>query len=234
MSTQQHRTDRLQTVTPKPRRRPIWLPAVAMAGLLVAGVVGWGVLQDLRSGPDHPVPAHASADGTGLVDGDGQVHVEIWLDLHCPACREFAREMAPELDRLVADGVITRTYRPVVEGRTAGASFATRASASTACAADLHSHPAYLRHLLTTSLDPDGAGLSDDDLIRVGGEVGMIDPTFARCVRDQQYQDWTARVTGQAARDGVTGTPAVRVDGAMVAPVAAEVTSVIRAAAEGS
>jgi hypothetical protein len=61
-----------------------------------------------------------------------------------------------------------------------------------------------------TSPREGGAGLSDDELIRIGGTVGLAGP-FAECVRDGKYRQWTDHVTEAASRRGVTGTPTIYV-----------------------
>ena len=75
------------------------------------------------------------------------------------------------------------------------------------------------------------AGLSDDQLIDLGGPVGLNAPSFAQCVRSQRYADWVANVDDQAARRGVTATPTVYVNGAPLgSPTPETLTAAINAA----
>ena len=44
----------------------------------------------------------------------------------------------------------------------------------------------------------------------------MTGNTFAQCVLDNKYADFVSRLTDQASRDGIVGTPTVLVDGTQV------------------
>ena len=62
-----------------------------------------------------------------------------------------------------------------------------------------------------------GPGLSDDQLIDIGGNVGLIAPSFAQCVRRRPVR----RLGGPRQHRGrpsaaSTGTPTVFVDGKQV------------------
>ncbi len=51
------------------------------------------------------------------------------------------------------------------------------------------------------------AGLSDDELIRLGTDSGADGEDYARCVRELRYQPWTRQVTDEASKRGITPTP---------------------------
>lgn len=217
-----------------PTRRPGWLVAAALAAVLVAGVAGWA-LRTGETAPGIDRPAHTTDDGSGLVDGDGPVTVEIRFALGCAGCPDLA-ELARALDRPVAHGTVTRIYRPVVNDRKL-----VPAAATVGCAADQHTHPAYLAELLAepagqaTRREPaPGAEAAPgaepapgaDRLIYLAGAAGLIDPAFAGCVRAGQYRSWARGLTGSA------GPPLVRVDRAVVEAQPDVVLSAVQAAAE--
>ncbi|HEY8473715.1 MAG TPA: thioredoxin domain-containing protein [Natronosporangium sp.] len=208
--------------------------AAAVVALVLAGLLGWLVYQSQRGG-DVPTPAHASADGTGLVDGAGPVTVEVWLDPHCPHCRTFEEQAGPTLDQLVTDGAITRIYHPVAFlDRFSTTKYSTRAAASIGCAADEGAHVPYLETLLAAQPPAGGPGLSDAELVEVGVSAGTAGPGFAGCVTDGRYRDWIERATAAAAEADVTGTPTVRVNGTDVTPAGDAIVAAVRAAGAGA
>jgi protein-disulfide isomerase len=216
------------------RQRQLWISAIAVAALLLAGLTGWGIYRSQQP-VDYAVPASTTADEVGLVDGTGDVVVEIWLDFHCPACRTFEEESAATLDALVADGTITRIYYPVsFLDRASTTRFSTRSAASAGCAADGGAHPSYVQALLAAQPPQNGPALDNDTLIAIGASVGLEEPAFAQCVRDQEYRDWTRHATDQAARAGVTRTPTVRVNGDEVPPITSAVVDAVERAAAGA
>lgn len=217
------------------RPRPVgWISVLAVVALLAAGLIGWAIYSGQRT-DDVATPASATADGSGLVDGTGPVTVEIWLDLHCPHCATFEEEAGALLDRMVADGTITRVQHPVAFlDRFSSTRYSTRAAAAVGCAADAGAHPQYVRALLAAQPSSGGPGLSDTELIEVGGDAGITDAGFAECVREGQYRGWTEHVTALAAREGVTGTPTVRVNGEDVPATAQAVQAAVAQASEGS
>jgi protein-disulfide isomerase len=75
------------------------------------------------------------------------------------------------------------------------------------------------------------AGLSDDELIDLGRRAGAGGDAFASCVKSLRYESWTKTVTDAASKDGVNGTPTVRVNGT---PVEQPTPDNLRAAIEAA
>lgn len=218
---------------PRQRRGGPWLPVIVVGVLLLAGLVGLVVYQNQRT-DDVRLPANVTADGSGVVDGNGPVQVDIWLDLHCPHCRTFEEEAGATLDQLVADGQITRVYHPVsFLDRFSTTEYSTRAAAAVGCAADANAQARYIQELLAVQPPAGGPGLDDAQLTQVGAEAGVTGEEFATCVSDERYRGWVEQVTESAARAGVTGTPTVRVNGTTVEPSAAAITAAVQAANQG-
>ncbi len=66
----------------------------------------------------------------------------------------------------------------------------------------------------------------------LAARAGAGGPEVAQAVRDLRFADWAARVTDQASREGITGTPTVVVDGTLLADrSAAGLEAAVRAAA---
>jgi protein-disulfide isomerase len=203
------------------RRRRTWITVAAVAVLLIAGIIGVAVWQ--RQAPrDYAVPAGITNDGGTdagiLAAGDGPVTVEVYLDFLCPGCRAFEEQATATLNQLVADGKIRLVWHPmnILDDRTDPAGYSTRAASAAGCAADGGKIKAYGEALFAQQPAEGGPGLTDDQLIDIGGNAGLIAPSFAQCVRDVRYADWVERVTTEAARRGVNSTPTVLVGGKQV------------------
>ena len=86
-------------------------------------------------------------------------------------------------------------------------------------------------HALFLEQPPEGgAGLPDEELIRIGLAAGITDPSFATCVSDGIYLDWPPYVTELATAAGVSATPTVLVDGVAVRPEPQIITAAVAAA----
>jgi protein-disulfide isomerase len=200
------------------RRRTVIVSIVAAVAVVAAGLTGWAVYETQK--PRHVVvPASASADGTGVVVSDGPVRVDAYVDLMCPHCKEFEDEAATTLNGLVAQGKINLVYHPIaiLDGSSHPAGYSTRAGAAAGAAADGGKFLPFLQALYAQQPAEGSAGLSDDQLIKIGEQVGLTQPGFATEVRDGKYKGWMASNTDKAAAKKIQTTPTVLVAGKPIA-----------------
>jgi len=211
------RVVRDQIAREKRRSRTLWTTIAAVAVLVIAGLIGWGLISAQDSGT-YTAPPGAVEDGTGIKVGTGPVQIDIYEDFICPACGTFEKQTGDTLDRLVAQGKASVVYHPLAFlDRASSTDYSTRASAASGAAAEGGKFREYAKALFAQQPAEGSAGLSDDQLIAIGRSVGLGD-AFAQAVRDGKYKPWTAHVTDAASGDGVTGTPTVRVAGKDVQP----------------
>jgi protein-disulfide isomerase len=211
-------------------RRRNWIAAgVAVAVLVVAGVAGYLVYQSQRPAPSAAVPVGATADGLPL--GQGPVRVEVYQDYLCPHCKAFEASAGATLKQLVADGKATVVYHPVafLDGAST-TKYSTRASAAAGCAYDTGKLVEYSDAIYAAQPAEGSAGLSDDELIRLAGTVGIPTDKFGACVRSGRYLGWVANLTDLAVKRGVNGTPTVYVNGRTVSPTVAAIIAAVNAA----
>ena len=146
--------------------------------------------------------------------------------------------MTPTLNQLVADKKITLIWHPLgfLNSDSKPAGYSTRAGASAGCAADAGTNSKRVRRGLFATQPAEGsAGLTDDQLIDIAGNAGIINPAFAACVRDGKYAAWVRHSNDLAAQRGVTATPTVFVAGKQVNPPTAEtITAAVTAAQKTS
>ncbi|WJK40274.1 thioredoxin domain-containing protein [Solwaraspora sp. WMMA2056] len=224
------RVVREQIARERRRQRALWTSVAAAVAVVLAGMIGWAVYQTQRSG-EYTAPPGVVANDSGIPIGDGPVTVDLYADFLCPACRQFEQQVGPTLDQLVEDGRITLVYHPVaILDRLSDDAYSTRASAASGCAAAGGKFSEYAAALYEQQPAEGGPGLSTDQLIAIGGDVGLDTGSFGQCVRDDTYRGWPAHVTEQAGRAGVSGTPTVQVDGETVGSSADAITAAVDAA----
>lgn len=163
--------------------------------------------------PPARVPRGAPADGDGIALGTGPVTVHLYIDFLCPFCRSFEEQNGEAIDELIDNGAITAIYHPLgFLDRLSTTRYSTRAAASSGCASDGGRFREYLYALYDNQPPEGSAGLSDEELVRLGLQVGL-EESFAGCVESGAYIEWAEYVTALAIARGVSGTPSVYVDG---------------------
>jgi protein-disulfide isomerase len=221
------RVVRDQIARERARARRMWMSIAAAAVLVIAGLAGWAVYSSQRPS-NYSTPAHATANGDGLVVGSGAKAVDVYLDFMCPHCKVFEDEAGASLNRMAADNKIKLVYHPVAYlDRSSTTRFSTRSAAAAGCASDAGKLTEYVQTLYANQPPEGSAGLTDDQLIKLGHTAGISGSGFDTCVRDGKYRSWVQHVTDAALSRGVTGTPTVFVDGKQVAPSLPAVTQAL-------
>jgi protein-disulfide isomerase len=205
--------------------------------VIIAGLITFGI-HEVRKPPAFAMPRDVTARGDGLVVGGlGPVTVDVYADYQCTGCRAFQAATVSTLERLMSQNEITLIYHPIatLDGLTT-THYSTRAADAAACAANMGMFLPFSQALFAEQPPAHGVGLSDDELIQVAGDVGIIDPRFAQCVRAETYKPWVARVTLVSAAHRVDAVPIVLVNGstfvpAGATPTAAELTGAVAQAA---
>jgi protein-disulfide isomerase len=223
------RAVREQLARERRRQRAMWASVIAVAVLLVAGGIGYGVYASQRA-DSFATPPNAVADGTGFAVGTGSSVVDIYEDFMCPHCAEFEESSGEAVDRLGTQNKAQIVYHPIaiLDGAST-TDYSTRSAAAAACAAADGKFREYAKALFAQQPSEGSAGLSDDQLVQVGASIGLSESSFGQCVREGTYKSWVQHVTDEASADGVTGTPTVKVNGNQVQPTAEAITSVVGA-----
>ncbi|GIF66343.1 hypothetical protein Ais01nite_43780 [Asanoa ishikariensis] len=208
---------RKQLAAERRRKRTLWVSIAAVAILVIAGLIGWGVYQSQRSDAG-PLVAPASATTTsGETLGNGPVQVQLYEDFICPHCKDFEATSGSAITDLVNDGKIKVTYNTVAYLDPASTTeYSTRSAAAAACAADGGKFKEYHDALYAQQPAEGSAGLSNSQLISIGTGMGLNQGSFGQCIDSGRYKPWVASITDAAAKAGVTGTPTVVVNNQVI------------------
>lgn len=166
-----------------------------------------------------PVPRNATPERDGIVVGTGPVDVDAYIDFQCPFCKQFELMSRSTIDSLLASDMIRFIRHPMnFLDEVSTTAYSTRAAAASAAASDAGLFHEYAQALFEFQPPEGGPGLSDDQLIALGQQIGISDPGFERSIREGTYLPWPPYVTELAYRRGIGGTPSVFVAGVPVAP----------------
>lgn len=202
----------------EPRRRWRGLILIVVFLVLISGGLAYWRYRDTHRPAEIAIPSAATADGGQLVGGGGPVVVEIYVDFLCPACKELETNVSPMLTKYIQQNRIRVVWHPVTyhNGASTPVGYSERAASAVACAGDAGKAAPYGNALLTALPAGGGPGLSDDQLIELAGNVGIITPVFAQCVRAKKYAPWVNQGTQAAVKRGVTLVPTMFVNGLML------------------
>lgn len=199
------------------------VPVIAAVVVLVLVVVVAGGLFYLNNRPVTPTFT-ATASGAVVTAGSGPVVVDLYEDYLCPGCLALEKRDGNAIVTALNDGRITVKYHMLglLDARTKPAGYSTRAADAALCAASAGIYGSYHKKLFDEQPAENSAGLTDDQLIAFGTELGA-GGDFATCVKgttnDAAITKETDAATGSAALEneaGVFGTPTVAIGGKRV------------------
>jgi protein-disulfide isomerase len=211
--------------------------ASGVAGIALVAVVGAGIgIQAARiPAPTGPVPAGVSlAGGVTVGRAAAPVTLDLYEDPQCPVCAQFEAQVGPQIEKWVSAGTVKVHYHVIsfldsasttkYSSRAANALYAAAGVSPTAFAT--------LHQTLYAQQPAEGsAGLTEDELVQLAQRAGA--GAAADQIRSGTYAGYVAKATEQSSKDGVTGTPTVKVDGKVVgtgAPTLQQVTAAVAAA----
>jgi len=157
----------------------------------------------------------------GISYGEAGPVVEVYLDFFCAQCGELESSVGDAMAELVGAGEMTLVLRPVKFV----SPFSGRAAAAMSCTVDSGHSLAY-----QSAVFAEGGILPRERLVAIADEVGVDDPGFAECVQAGETRDFVTATTDAARDRGVTGVPAVVIDGKPVDPAVTGTPDDFRAA----
>jgi protein-disulfide isomerase len=172
------------------------------------------LIEELRARSDvrvHLAPPRVSVAAVGPSLGPAQARVTIveFADFQCPYCQRALPVLEEVMARYPDDVRVVYRQLPLDMHPRARA-----AAEASLCAHDQDRFWPYHDRLFQSP-----RALSDEDLVRYAGELGLDVPRFRRCVDERTFQGQVREDVEAARAAGITGTPAFVVNGILLSGV---------------
>jgi protein-disulfide isomerase len=157
---------------------------------------------------------HTPEGGVLLGDAKASKGMVLFEDPQCPYCREFEELNGARITAALAAGDLAVEYRM----RCFLGPESVRADNALALAAEAGRFDE-LRHELFAAQPPEGTGgFTNEDLLRLGAQVGLSAPDFVSGVTEARYAQWVQRREARYQAEDPQGTPAAWLNGNAVDP----------------
>lgn len=198
----------------------IWvIAAVVVVALAAAGI--FAVVQSNNEKEAARAQQDLGAGTVSLQDGTitwGQesapATVDYWIDLLCPACRQYEENNADVMVKAVKDGDAKLIVHPtaILDAMTSPAGYSSRAASALMCAADKPQGYRFMQALYEQQPPEGGPGLSDEEITGIADEVGLP-ADWNDCYDSGEFDQVGAENTQKFDENGFPGTPTVLVNG---------------------
>ncbi|WP_094450437.1 DsbA family protein [Parenemella sanctibonifatiensis] len=198
------------------KKMVLWFLAILAAVALIAGAVfGYQWLQNRNRVPDIPVQLNADESAVAFYPGqapDAPV-VTLYYDYQCPYCRTFEDANGETLVQLATEGKIQLEYHPMIFlDQGSGSDNSLRATSAAMCTITTPRFFAFHDKLFDTQ----GSQWPDEMLFDLAEEADITGDDLDRmreCYDNRQMESWVQNANQTAFDAGITGTPAMTVNG---------------------
>lgn len=194
---------------------------------VVAGVI-WVQKSnvDAVTGGGNALPPGVTALGAGypafqdVTPASTAPVLDVYEDFQCPACASFEAALGSTITGLAQDGKVKLVYhiKNFLDDNLRNDS-STRAANAAFCAADAGKFQEFHDQVYPNQPPNEGDGFTDAQLktfAQNAGVSGEALTTWQTCYDAGKYTDYVNSVETQSFKDGVRGTPTVRIDGTIV------------------
>lgn len=212
--------ERARAAARQRRRRllVVVLGAVAVAAVVVAVAVvvvsrnGDEPLNDY-SGPLAPTTRLENGAVAMARPGITAPVLDLYEDFQCPACQALERRLGGTLKELAAKGEARVVYRPFQLFQQDPLMSNSRRAANAAACVPVDKWIPYHDRLFAEQPAEGDTGFAPDDLIGWAADLGVTDPGFAACVRENRQIDRVEKASVAAGQAGVDVTPYLALNG---------------------
>lgn len=221
------------------RKWIIGIAAVVVVAALVIGGVIWTISDKNKTGGQVIDPGKSSLAGDVTQKRDGVVvtvgkagakaTIDVYADFLCPICGQFEKTYKTEVEQAVNDGKLQVRYHmvPLLNDRSDPPGYSLDSANAALAAADAGKFLQFHDALFANQPEEGKRGYDKAQLIKLGGDVGITDPAFARTVNAGTYDQQVNTAFQQIESDPKLaqdfgggqrgfGTPTVTANGAIV------------------
>lgn len=155
------------------------------------------------------------SQGTSMGNPDAPVLIEVFEDFQCPACRAFTENYEPLL--IANDIPAGRVYYRFRHWPFIGQESLQAANASMCANAQGHFWD-YHDMLFANQTGENVGAFADRRLVAFAEQLGLNMSDFNTCFNQNQYQSEIQNDYSDGSQRGVSGTPAVFINGVQLAP----------------
>lgn len=194
---------------------------VVIAAVITAVILGSQDKKEATTSGGSALPKNVAAMGAGLVVNPGAPAnvptLDLYEDFQCPVCARFEEIFGLQIVDLVKANQVKLVAHPLsfLDDNLRNDS-SNRAANAAACAADADKFLQY--HAATFQGQPksEGAGYTDAQLQTFATQAGLSGTaltTWQQCYSAKSHNQWVESVQTQSEKDGVNGTPTVKLNG---------------------
>ena len=154
-------------------------------------------------------PGHTPEGGVLVGSARARRRLVVFEDPQCPYCREFEERSGDLLRREVAAGAVAVEYRI----RSFLGDESVRAANALALAAGAGRFDELRREMFANQPPEQSGGYTTEDLLELGGRVGLTSVDYVAGVRDGRYETWVREVDEVFEQQDPRGTPFALLDG---------------------
>jgi protein-disulfide isomerase len=152
---------------------------------------------------------HTPQGGVLVGNASAPRQMILFEDPQCPYCRRFEELNGPVLEAARVAGALAVEYRM----RCFLGPESVRADNALGLAAEVGRFDE-LRRVLFSAQPPEGTGgFTNEDLLRLGAQVGLTGSDFVAGVREGRYENWVLQRESDYQAQDPQGTPAAWLDG---------------------
>jgi hypothetical protein len=154
-------------------------------------------------------PGHTIEGGVLVGSERARRRLVVFEDPQCPYCREFEERSGDLLRREVAAGGVAVEYRI----RSFLGDESVRAANALALAAGAGRFDELRREMFANQPQEQSGGYTTEDLLDLGGRVGLTSADYVTGVREGRYETWVREVDEVFEEEDPRGTPFALLDG---------------------
>ncbi|HEX6352982.1 DsbA family protein [Actinophytocola sp.] len=189
-------------------RRKVFIGVGVVVVLLIAVIGGVIIYNNQKNATEGqniqaiaPNTSQQAADAEFTVTRDGgvvavgestaKVTLDVYEDFLCPACRAFEQTYGSDIAEHIADGTLQVRYHmlPMLNEKSDPPGYSMDSANAGLCAADAGVFPAYHESLFADQPEEGSRGWDDQQLAKLGTDLGVKSGDFTTCVTSGKYDD---------------------------------------------